>query len=98
MVADKWAAAIGGNVMTICSPVRDGVKLDANEMLQRGILGAFLDRVLPQQPDVTDYVGQTISETDLERLKRRLREGWSIETRRVADGMYRVARLIAVPV
>ena len=97
-VADKWAAAVGGNVTTICSPVRDGVKLDANEMLQRGVLKAFLDRAMPDQTDVTDYVGQTVTETDLERLNSRLREGWSIEARRVADGLYRVARLSAVPV
>jgi hypothetical protein len=106
--ADKWAAVVGGNVSVICSPVRNGIKLDANEMLQRGILGNFLDRAMPDQTDVTEYVvnqfdvteyvGKTLTETDLERLKRRLIEGWSVDAKRVADGLYRVARLIAVPV
>lgn len=97
-VADKWAAAVGGNVTAIHAPVINGTKLDANEMLQRGVLKEFLDRVLPAQQDLTDYVGQTITETELDRITRRLMDGWSIETRRVADGLYRVARLIAVPV
>ena len=97
-VADRLAAAVGGNVTAIHAPVINGVKLDANEMLQRGILGDFLDRVLPQQPDITTYVGQTITETELDRITRRLMDGWSIETRRVADGLCRVVRLTAVPV
>jgi hypothetical protein len=72
------------------------VKLDANEMLKRGLLKDFLDRAMPH--DLTEYVGKTLTETDLERLKRRLIEGWSVDAKRVADGLYRVARLIAVPV
>lgn len=97
-VADKWAAAVGGNVTAIHSPVHSGVKLDANEMLQRGLLKDFLDRAMPDQTDVTEYVGQTITESDLERLRRRLIDGWSVEVRRVADGLHRVTKMRAVPV
>lgn len=97
-VADRWAAAVGGNVTAIHSPVVNGVKMDANEMSQRGVLGDFLDRAMPDQMDVTNYVGKTITESDLERLKRRLIDGWSVEVKRVADGLYRVARLRAVAV
>ena len=96
-VADKWAAAVGGNVKPIFSPECNGVKFDANEMLKRGQLTGFLKMVIPDQVDVTDYIGQTITESQLERLNRRLMGGWSIETRRIADGLYCVAQMRAVP-
>jgi len=63
--ADKWASAVDGNVVAIHSPEHNGVKFDANEMLKRGQLAAFLKMVVPDQADVTPFVGQTITESDL---------------------------------
>jgi hypothetical protein len=37
---DRWASAIGRNAIKIVSPVKNGVKYDANECLRRGILAA----------------------------------------------------------
>lgn len=46
-VAQRIAEALGRDATAIHSPIIDGRKLDANEMLQAGVLGEFLRSFLP---------------------------------------------------
>ncbi|MFN8495690.1 MAG: hypothetical protein U0350_49315 [Caldilineaceae bacterium] len=92
-VREIEAALAGhGNVTAIKSPRG----MDANDLLQRGLLTEFLAKLTGQR-DVTDYVGRNVTGTELDAIRRGLQVGWSIESTPVANGTYQINGLIARP-